>query len=245
MLELINFFKKIMKYVLRIFYNPLIDLYLYRTKNIESIFTAIYKTNRWGDPESISGSGSTLIFTEKIRNELPKIIEIYSIKSILDAPCGDLNWMSQVLQGINIKYIGGDIVLPLIEKNKKKFKNTNLDFIHIDITRDYLPEVDLMIVRDTLFHLSQHDIERFFYNFKNSKINYLLTTSHLNNQNGINFSNTDISTGDYRLLDLFSAPYNFSRNYLYEFDDYLAPESPRKMFLFTRCQIVESLQKFQ
>ncbi len=77
-----------------------------------------------------------------------------------------------------MKYTGGDIVEELVDKNIKKYKKRNINFIQLDITNNDLPNADLMICRDCLIHLSFEKIKMFFQNFKKSKINYLLLTSY-------------------------------------------------------------------
>jgi hypothetical protein len=65
-----------------------------------------------------------------------------------------------------------------------------------------------------------------------------LTTTHYNDKN---FKNTDISTGDFRLLDLFSAPFNFDKNVLYQIDDWIDGYPPRSMILLSREQIKQCI----
>ena len=43
---------------------------LNRINSLSKKFELIYKSNYWNSKESISGPGSTLIYTENIRNEL-------------------------------------------------------------------------------------------------------------------------------------------------------------------------------
>lgn len=225
---------KLLNYLIRKVVNHVIDLWIFRNKKIESVFTTIYRTNRWGDLESVSGSGSTIRYTESIRAELPLIIDKYAISSILDAPCGDFNWMKNVLENTKVNYIGGDIAKPLILRNKLLYSNFGT-FIHMDITKDDLPKVDLMIVRDCLFHLSEQNIMSFFINFKKTNIKYLLTTTHINDD--FEFLNSDIKDGDFRLLDLHAEPYGLPKNVLYAFNDYIDPFPPRKMILIERDEI--------
>lgn len=233
-------FNKLIYKIIRKFFDPFVDLFIYRTQNIETIFTTIYKTNRWGNLESVSGSGSTLEFTKNIRKELPMIFNKFSIKSVLDAPCGDFNWMQHVLTSYKVEYIGADIAKPLIDRNNKHYSNFG-KFINLDITKDQLPIVDLIIVRDCLFHLSEKNIHQFFINFLSSKIKYLLITTHVNTNNY--FQNRNISDGDFRLIDLFSHPYNFPKNELYSFDDYVESSTPKKMILFSRESIADAINK--
>ena len=51
----------------------------------------------WGSAESKSGVGSTYIIHLKLE-KLEQIIVKYKIKSIFDAPCGDLNWIQHIIK---------------------------------------------------------------------------------------------------------------------------------------------------
>jgi hypothetical protein len=74
----------------------------------EQIFTDIYDRKAWWTGESFSGCGSNLHPTQLIRQEIPRIIRQYNIKSMLDLPCGDFHWMKEI--NLEISYIGADIV---------------------------------------------------------------------------------------------------------------------------------------
>ena len=202
---------------------------------IEATFTEIYKSNLWGSNESVSGPGSTFDYTTNLRNKLPELLEEFSINSVFDAPCGDLNWIKCLLDGINIDYIGGDIVLPLIESHRLKYKRANANFVHIDLTKEKFPKSDLMICRDCLFHLSFHDTLSVLRNFVDSNIKYLLTTTHKKSNR---FQNIDITTGGIRLIDLFSAPYHFPKEVLFRIEDWKAPHQEREMCLWSRDQVI-------
>lgn len=208
----------------------------------EDRFTWIYKNNYWSSSESRSGTGSTLKYTENLRKELPKLISAYSIKRVFDAPCGDFNWMQHLLPCVDVEYIGGDIVKPLIENLNKDYKSNNILFVHFDLINQIPPQVDLMICRDCLFHLSYADTKAMLENFVKSKAAYLLTTTHSNVDKS--FCNNDIVTGEFRRIDLFSAPYYFPNNPLYVIDDWIAPSPERQMCLWSREQIILSLNGF-
>jgi hypothetical protein len=208
----------------------------------EDRFTWIYENNFWSSSESRSGAGSTLKYTENLRKELPNLFRKYSIEKIFDAPSGDFNWMSHLLPTVKIEYIGGDIVKPLIENLNSKHKSTNISFVHFDLIKEIPPEVDLMICRDCLFHLSFQDTKSVLENFIKSKSTYLLTTTHKNLGNL--FANRDISTGDFRCIDLFSAPYRFPADPLFVIEDWIAPDHERQMCLWSREQILLALGTF-
>ena len=60
-------------------------------------FELIYKSNFWSSKESVSGLGSEYKNTINLRNEMVKLIKNYKIESILDAPCGDFNWINSLI----------------------------------------------------------------------------------------------------------------------------------------------------
>jgi len=169
---------------------------------IENVFTHIYEINLWGSSESVSGSGSTLEGTKLIRQELPRIINQFSIQSILDVPCGDFNWMNHV--PLEIPYIGVDIVKPLISKVQHTYQSEKRKFLHLDLTKDELPNADLVLCRDCLVHLSISNIFLALKNIKRSGAKYLLTTTYPT----INF-NAEIINGAWRPLNLMLPPFNF------------------------------------
>jgi hypothetical protein len=215
--------------------------------NIEEVFTEIYVNRKWDEPnksnESVSGNGSTLDYTRNLRQELPKLFDTFGIRTVFDAPCGDLNWMSRILsERPEINYTGGDIVQPLIDNlNETYADQANVKFVKINIINDPLPTADLMICRDCLFHFSEENIKLFLNNFVKSDIAALLTTSDT-----LPEPNRDIVNGDYRHLNLFTAPYNFTTNYIYEINDWPYPTPPtRKMFMWSREQIQEILKSYK
>ncbi len=210
---------------------------VYHSPSVEERFTKIFAKNLWGDEESLSGVGSTLEHTENIRRYLPELIDAFSITSVFDAPCGDFNWMKLVLTKIKTKYIGGDIVKPLIDINNLHYRNPSTTFIHFDIIKDKFPRADLWICRDCLFHLSFDDTFRALERFVESDIPYVLTSTY---KNIVEFKNVDIESGSWRLVDLFSAPYCFDKNVLFRIDDWVIPHPPREMCLWSRDQVIRS-----
>ena len=198
--------KKILpKVIIKICHDIL--LYLkYKNKTTQEIFTTIYNDNHWKSSESVSGGGSELEQTNSVIKEINIILKSYSIKSILDVPCGDFNWM-RFVDLAETKYIGADIVDKLILNNSNLYGiNNQIDFKVINLITDKLPKVDLVITRDCLVHLSFKDIFTSIANIKNSGSKYLLTTTFINRHNNI-----DIITGNWRTLNLEIAPFNFPK----------------------------------
>lgn len=175
-----------------------------KNRDTKEVFTNIYKNNKWNSNESISGKGSELSQTEYLIEQLSELIEKLEVKTMLDVPCGDFNWMQHVNLS-KTSYTGGDIVEDLIAQNKKKFSNKgNVDFRVIDLTKDSLPKMDLIFVRDCLVHLSIENIHSAIKNLKDSGSKYLLTTTFPSTE-----FNKDITTGSWRRINLQKEPFNF------------------------------------
>lgn len=176
----------------------------------EKYWTDTYQkavVGHWGKFESLSGSGSSLDQTAAVREALPGLIQEFGIQSILDLPCGDFNWMKHVKLG-NCLYIGADIVAPLIEQNNTKYRSAQREFMHLDVTKDKLPHVDLVVCRDLLVHLSIQDIWLALRNFKAAGIRYLLTTTFMYSRPDLNSS---ILSGGWRTVNLQKSPFNFPK----------------------------------
>lgn len=169
----------------------------------ERRFTNIYHGNKWSDLESQSGPGSNLAETEVIRRVLPELIRKLSVKSVVDAPCGDFNWMKTLDLQIE-SYTGVDIVADMVETNDKAYAGLGRKFLHLDICHDSLPGGDLIICRDGLVHLSFSDIARALDNFRASGSTYLLTTVFPELSD-----NRDIVTGMWRPLNFCVEPFCF------------------------------------
>lgn len=169
------------------------------------IFVRVFKKHFWGTDESVSGSGSRLAQTVAIREALPALLRDIKAKTVLDAPCGDFNWMKEVKLELD-QYIGGDIVPQLISQVQDKYGNSSRQFVVLDIIKDKIPTVDLIICRDGLVHLSQRKAVAAIKNFKQSKSTYLAATTFpgiAENKNGY--------TGPWRALDLELPPFNFPK----------------------------------
>ena len=129
-----------------------------------------------GHVETVNGPGSTYLATQEIRAAMPYIIDKYDIRSILDAPCGEWNWMQHVnLTGIT--YIGWDVDPVSIKRNRAKWPQHTWEHINLLNTTWSLPNVDLILCRDFFLHLPNRYINVVLRKFRNSGSDYLLTTN--------------------------------------------------------------------
>lgn len=175
--------------------------------NPTDVFTEIYKKNIWNSSESPSGPGSELVNTRNLMEELPLVLRDFNISSLLDLPCGDFNWMQHVnLSGV--RYIGGDVVSEIVERNNALYSNEQRTFKLINLlSQDIaLPKVDAVFCRDCLVHLPLTDIFIALQNICQSGALYLITTHY----SFLRYSaNSDIEMGQWRRLNLEIAPFFF------------------------------------
>jgi len=143
---------------------------------------------------------------------------------LLDAPCGDFNWMSHVnLSGI--KYTGADIIEDLISQNKKKYPE--IFFITADITTDSLPYSDVVLCRDCFIHLPNELIIKSINNFKMSGIKYMLTNTY----NFINY-NKNIKPGQFRMINLLLPPFSLKEPELVIEEDFTSGYPDKQLGLW-------------
>lgn len=174
-----------------------------RRKNSEVIFNDLVNNNKWCGKESLSGTGSDLCQTRTISAEIPMLLKDLNIRSMIDIPCGDFNWMKTVsLEGI--QYKGLDIVKSMIENNRQLYGTRNISFEQLDLLRDSLPKADLVFCRDCLVHFSYKDIYKALNTIAASGSTYLVTTTFIERGN-----NRNIATGQWRPLNLEAPPFSF------------------------------------
>lgn len=140
----------------------------------------IYAQNLWGGnkDEFYSGLGShnPIIVKPYIEVVINFLKSFQESITVLDLGCGDFNIGKQILPYAK-KYIAVDIAENVINYNKSKFIQENLEFLCLDIAKDALPEADVVIIRQVLQHLSNREVKMIL-----SKLNafkYILLTEHL------------------------------------------------------------------
>jgi len=184
-----------------------------------------------GRPETLCGAGSMLEHTVSIRAWLPTLSRHLGIKSILDAPCGDFNWMAHTdLSGID--YIGVDFD-PEHLARASETKSAGVSFapkskrlLELDIVNDRLPRADLMLCREFLQHLPNDRVHKVLENFRDSGCEWFVATSHGN------LFNTDIAAaGMFRPLNLKEIPFSLPVPHGYVGDE---PGSDRILGLWHR-----------
>ena len=168
-------------------------------------FRYAHRHNLWHGPETPSGPGSSVDQTREIAAALPELCRRYSVRSLLDVPCGHFHWMARI-DLADVRYIGGDLVPEIVAEAGRQYGTSMREFVELDLTCSPLPTADLLFCRDCLVHLSYADIARAVRNIRRSAIEYLLTTTFT-----VEPTFRDIVTGDWRPVNLELAPFSFGR----------------------------------
>lgn len=165
-----------------------------------AVFGRFFHDNVWGSHESVSGPGSSLWSTTEIRIRLPHVLRELGVRSLLDAGCGDFNWMRDV--PLDVDYVGCDVVPELIAQNTQRYANPRRRFECLDFTTAPLPTSDLILCRDCFGHFPFAVIAATLANFKRTPATYLLATTFPTCA-----TNVDIGlVGDWRPLNLEQPP---------------------------------------
>lgn len=173
----------------------------------------VYKMELWGTDKSnfYSGLGShdPAIVNPYIEVLTSFLTSFENPLTVCDLGCGDFNVGKELVKHAK-KYVAVDIVANLIEQNKKRFKEKNLEFRCLDIAADDLPSGDCVILRQVLQHLSNAEVESIVRKLTDFK--YVILTEHL--PKGDFVANKDIISGQgIRLrkgsgVNLLAAPFN-------------------------------------
>jgi len=174
----------------------------------------IYEKKLWGGKEfdfySGEGSHDAEVVNPYIRRVSSFLKSFKEGLTVCDLGCGDFN-VGKELVKYTKKYVAVDIVENLIEHNKEKFKEENLEFHCLDIAVDDLPSGDCALVRQVLQHLSNAEVQQVLCKLADFK--YVILTEHL--PKGDFVPNKDIISGQgIRLkkqsgLNLLAPPFNF------------------------------------
>lgn len=166
----------------------------------------------WGSSETLSGYGSTVENSQVVQRALPELIRQLGAQTLLDAGCGDFNWM-RLVDLAEIEYIGVDTVPELIREDQQKYGSERRRFILADITKDRLPSADVVMCRHCLIHLTNKQVLAAIENFCRSGIKYLLATTFPKVT-----ENKDIWPGSFRPINMEIRPFNLPKP-LFEIPD--------------------------
>lgn len=168
--------------------------------DVQKTFEQIWQENYWRSKESVSGPGSTLLQTTRVREFLPYILRGLGIQSMLNIPCGDLQWFHLMLYQSHWtvpSVLHADIVPGIIEKNRQLYPDQRFEIL--DICSSFLPKAEVVFVRDCLGHLSNQHVQQALENITASGSTYLMATHF---PDGKWRTDVDIEDGGWRPINL-------------------------------------------
>lgn len=169
-------------------------------------FEKIYELGVWihgKDQDAASGLGSELEATEGLRSSLPGLLRDLKIQTLVDVGCGDWTWMSQL--DLPCNYLGLDIVENVVERNRASYSKPGIDFRQLDAVAEPIPDCNAVLCREVIFHLSFADGLSLIKNIKRHAEWLIITTD------STTWFNSDIPSGDFRMLNLQYRPFRFPR----------------------------------
>jgi SAM-dependent methyltransferase len=170
---------------------------------LTNTFNRIYAEGTWGKDvagKGTSGTGSTLEITREYRAYVEDFMKKHSVKSVVDAGCGDWSFSSAMDWG-DASYLGVDIASDVIAAVRNKHEKGKIKFQVGDIT-DELPAADLLISKDVLQHLSNELVHKFIRNnLRKGKYKWVILTNNRGSEN------RDVASGGYRAIDLAAPPF--------------------------------------
>lgn len=183
------------------------------------ITTRIGRFNQIYSNSASSGHGSYEENTVFFRSHLLQIIRQYNIKSILDLACGNYIAVKDIIENNDIKYIGADISIKIIEHNKKTYPEQ--EFICLDAITSDLSEYkcDLIIFRHVIQHLNYTDSQNAIDNIYKSSSKYLF----INHQRGLHVNeDSHIQENGWanQMYNLNIAPFHLQNKELLYIKDY-------------------------
>jgi len=193
-----------------------------KNKNLKELFSSVYLNNIWNTDNQAndsfySGIGSRdKYIISQYQNKIKDFFKSlkYELK-VLDLGCGDF-YIHSNLVGLTNDYIAIDIVPELIEYNKKKYSNLKVSFLNLDITKNNLPDANIVLIREVLQHLSNKNIINVLENIKKNNYRHIILTEVLPLDDNF-IANKDFIDGPHTRMsflesgiDITKKPFNFN-----------------------------------
>ena len=172
-------------------------------RSSEEVFTNIYLRRAWGGDETYESGPGTVDarvvtpYLEAVERELRNLGLVG--KEFVDLGCGDFR-IGRNIADLASVYTGVDVVRDMIEHHREKFGRPEIQFEHLDIVSEPLPDGDVAFVRQVFQHMSNAEISSVLTKLR--KYSTVFVTEHIPSQAAVRQENVDIVHGrDIRLFD--------------------------------------------
>mmetsp|Transcript_21675 Transcript_21675/g.38081 ORF Transcript_21675/g.38081 Transcript_21675/m.38081 type:complete len:277 (+) Transcript_21675:1-831(+) len=212
--------------------------------DLSDVFGKIYDEKLWGSgPEDGmgSGSGSSISNTDLLRRSLADFIQSKSIHEMYDIPCGTMYWTRPFLNGIwqsdkSFTYVGMDVAKGVVNDLNRSIKDPRVSVLHRNVAAQGFEKVDvrdpehsMVMSRQMLQHLSDVDVCQALKNLFRIPAKYFLVDYFPEE-----VSNEDITSGEFRAINLQAPPFNLPVPEKILDDD---PQYPRQMFVYKLSEL--------
>jgi len=178
-----------------------------------AVFGEIYESAAW---EGGSGEGSRAAVTAVYRGIVEALVQGSDVRSVVDVGCGDWEF-SQLIDWSDVSYLGLDVVPDVIARNRESFARPGVEFRHADVQVELPPAADLLLCKDVLQHWPVAWIQAFLRSTRR-RYRYALLTNDIASTRPSHPLNSDIELGDWRPLDLESAPFGVHATWHLDYD---------------------------
>lgn len=174
-------------------------------------------------------------YSAELLKQFPAVFQELEIQTLLDCGCGNSAWFRTAdLSGI--KYLGVDIVEPLITELQAQYTTLIRKFQKMNVVRDPPETADLWLARDLLCMYPKSQMMLFFQRFLESKSSFLalssIDTVHVY---------ADYAIGSWIPLNLQRAPL-YMPEPMMELEDGEQWFCKKWLYIYNRQQILEWLQ---
>lgn len=130
---------------------------------------AFLRQEKRRENNTISGVGSTIQATRRVRALLNRLILNHRVQSLVNVPCGDGRWIAPIAGRVD--YLGLDLVPEVVERSHG-------DCRVLDLVTEVPPAADVILCRDLLQHLTTDEALACVRNLQAAAPQLLLITSH-------------------------------------------------------------------
>lgn len=165
--------------------------------DLQSVFATIYRDNLWNGTDSLSGPGSSRVTTANLIPPILTIIDRFKVRSVLNVGCGDDLWTPDMP---SLNYPGGYLGVDVVPQALERARGFHPDRTYRMADEPWPEDIDLVICRDVLQHLSHRTGMELISRMMRGK--WMLLSTYLIG------SNADANDGGYHTPDLSVAPYD-------------------------------------
>lgn len=150
-----------------------------RGRSVEQTFSAVYEKNKWGGEKGqfYSGLGSDVDKLSDYVKTIRDFVISAEVKSMVDIGCGDFRVGQAIIEGLDVRYTGIDVVKKLIDHNNQTYATDKISFSCLNAAAEPLPQADLCHIRQVLQHLGNEQIASILKKLSNFK--YAIITEHV------------------------------------------------------------------